>query len=145
MNTLKSIGRQRALSLCAALALTVGMGCASGPPEALKFQLIGTDTSIGQAEQAGAAQSALPELQQAKDKRAKAEAAMHDKKYDVAMNFARQAQLDAQFASRKSEAARANRSASEVTRGTDALEKETDRANVAAEKEATKPTLSNDR
>ena len=100
----------------------------------MKQQLIGTDTSIGQAEQAGAAQSALPELQKAKDKRAKAQEAVNAKKYDDAMRFAKQAQIDAAFAAQTSEAAQANKSAVEVEKATDALERETERNNVESEK-----------
>jgi hypothetical protein len=127
MNILTSIRSKQLVPLSVALALVVGMGCASGPPEALKSQMVGTDTSIGQAEQAGAAQAALPELQQAKDKRAKAQAALDEKEYGDAMNWARQAQLDAQFASRKAETARTAKSAQEIERGVDELEKETQR------------------
>jgi hypothetical protein len=127
MNILRVLRGQNINAACAALALIVGMGCASGPPSQLKAQIIATDTSIVQAEQAGAAQAALPELQQAKDKRARAEAAMNDKEYDDALRLALQAQVDAQFASRKSEAVRAARTAAEVEQSTDTLERETER------------------
>ena len=127
MNMISAMGSKHIGSACAALALIVGMGCASGPPSQLKAQIVATDTSIAQAEQSGAAQAALPELQQAKDKQAKAQASIKDKDYDEAMQFALQAQVDAQYASRKSEAVRAGRTADEVVRGTDELERESAR------------------
>lgn len=117
----------RNASIFAAVALCVGVGCASDPPQSLKAQLAQTDTSIAQAEQAGAAQSGLTELQQAKDKRAKAQDAVKDHDYDVAMRLAQQAQLDAQYASRKSESERANRTAAEVRKGHETLREETER------------------
>jgi predicted oxidoreductase len=123
----RSLFQIRNASIFAALAMAVGVGCASDPPQSLKAQLAQTDTSIMQAEQSGAAQAGLPELQQAKDKRAKAQDAVKDRDYDVAMRFAQQAQLDAQFASRKSEAERANRTAAEVRKGHETLREETER------------------
>jgi hypothetical protein len=146
MNIFTSIRKRPALTLCATLSILIGVGCASGPPEALKQQLIGTDTSIGQAEQAGAAQAALPELQKAKDKRGKAQEAMNAKKYDEAMRLAQQAQLDAAYAAQKSEARQADKTAAEVEKATDALERETERNNVQSEKsEIESRQLSEDR
>ena len=117
----------RNATVLAALAVAVGVGCASDPPQSLKAQLAQTDTSIVQAEQAGAAQGGLPELQQAKDKRARAHELVKKHDYDEAMQYAQQAQLDAQYASRKSEADRANRTASEVRKGHETLREETER------------------
>jgi len=127
MNTSNFLTKRPAIIACAVSAVLVGMGCASKPPQALKDQLARTDSSIQQAEQAGAAQGGLPELQKAKDKRANAQDAMSDHKYDTALQLAQQAQLDAQYASRKSEADRADHSAAEVERGHDALQEETER------------------
>jgi hypothetical protein len=119
-------------SACIAL---LTFGCASTkPPAAVTTQIISTDTSIAQAEQAGAAQGALPELQNAKDKRASAQQALVDKKYDVAMRFAQQAQVDAQFAAKKAQAIQGQKSADEVDRGTEKLRDETER-NLANERE----------
>jgi hypothetical protein len=118
-----------ALVACAALTL----GCASGPPRELESQLVGTDTSIAQAEQSGAAQGALPELQIAKDKRARAQQAFDKKDWDLALQLARQAQADAIYASKKAQAEQAHKAALEVDRGTEKLRSETER-NLAQEK-----------
>jgi hypothetical protein len=112
-----------ALSVLAILAI----GCASQPPQALTTQLAKTDTSIQQAEQAGAAENGLVELQQAKDKRAEAQKALRAKDYDVALRLAQQAQVDAQYASQKSEAREAEESAVEVQRANDAVRREAER------------------
>jgi hypothetical protein len=114
--------------ISAVAAALLATACASGPPEALKIQLASTDTSIQQAEQAGAAQNGLAELQLAKDKRAAAQRALDDKKYDTAIHLAQQAQVDAQYASRKSQTSEISRGAAEIERGHDALQRETDRA-----------------
>jgi hypothetical protein len=107
--------------VCAVLAI----GCSSSPPRELTTQLAKTDSSIAQAEQAGAAQGGLAELQQAKDKRASAEEALTDHKYDLSMQLAQQAQVDAQLASNRAQAKQARRSASEVSRSTETLRDET--------------------
>lgn len=131
MNTL-TIARRAIANHCVqvsacALGAILFAGCASGPPPALKSQLTGTDTSIAQAEQSGAAQGALPELQSAKDKRAKAQDAYGDKKWDLSMQLAQEAQVDAQYAASKSQANKAEKSADEVDRATDRLRDETER------------------
>ena len=63
----------------------------------------------------------------AKDKRARAEDDLSHHHYDESMRLAQQAQLDAQFASRKSQADLAMRSASELKRSNDALRSEASR------------------
>lgn len=122
--TAKAVSYLSAGGVCALLAI----GCASGPPRALTSQLASADTSIQQAEQAGAAQGGLVELQQAKDKRAQAQAALHDRKYDLSMQLAQQAQMDAQYASTKAQAKQNMRNAAEADRSNETLREETDRA-----------------
>jgi hypothetical protein len=132
MNTVIRLTTNVSAAACLAV---LALGCASTkPPQALTSQFVGTDTSIAQAEQAGAAQGGLTELQSAKDKRASAQEAFKDKKYDVAMRFAQQAQVDAQLAAKKAQAIQAQKSADEVDRGTDKLRDETER-NLANERE----------
>jgi len=124
MDILKnSFGKLGSLAACALIAC----GCASGPPKTLESQLVGTDTSIAQAEQSGAAKGALPELQAAKDKRAKAQQAFDKKDWDASMRLAQQAQSDATFAAKKAQADQAQKSAVEVDRGTEKLRTETER------------------
>jgi hypothetical protein len=112
-------------TLVASAALT--LGCASGPPRELEAQLIGTDTSINQAEQSGAAVGALTELQGAKDKRARAQDAFNEKDWDLAMRLAKQAQADATYAAKKAQAEQAQKAALEVDKGTEKLRSETER------------------
>lgn len=122
-NVTKTSFKWTALAACAALTL----GCASGPPRELESQFIGTDTSIAQAEQSGAAQGALPELQLAKDKRAQAQQAFDRKEWDLSLQLAKQAQADAIYAARKAQAEQAHKAALEVNRGTESLRTETER------------------
>jgi hypothetical protein len=112
-------------TLVASGALT--LGCASGPPRELEAQLIGTDTSINQAEQSGAAVGALTELQGAKDKRARAQEAFDEKDWELAMRLAKQAQADATYAAKKAQAEQAQKAALEVDKGTEKLRSETER------------------
>jgi hypothetical protein len=112
-------------TLVATAVLT--LGCASGPPRELEAQFIGTDTSIAQAEQSGAAVGALPELQGAKDKRARAQEAFDEKDWDLAMRLAKQAQADATYAAKKAQADQAHKAALEVDKGTEKLRSETER------------------
>jgi len=101
--------------------------CAHTPPQSLVTQLARTDASITQAEQSGTPQGGVPELEQAKDKRAKAQDALVHHKYDVSMQFAEQAQVDAQYAGIKSQAAQAANSVAEVRRSNESLRNEAQR------------------
>jgi hypothetical protein len=123
MNIMNTSLKWATLVACATLML----GCASGPPRELEAQLIGTDTSIAQAEQSGAAVGALPELQGAKDKRARAQQAFDNKDWELSLRLAKQAQADATYAAKKAQADQAHKSALEVDRGTEKLRSETER------------------
>jgi len=124
------MSKQTSASTWSALAACVVLtfSCASNPPRELESQLVATDTSIAQAEQSGAAKGALPELQVAKEKRAKAQQAFDKKDWDVSMRFAKEAQADASFAATKAKADLANKSAAEVDRGTEKLRTEAERS-----------------
>lgn len=111
-------------STLAAIAITA---CASTPPQALTEQMAKTDASIEQAQQAGAAKGGLPELATATNKRSQAQDALQRGDYDVAMRMAQQAQVDAQYASRKSQADQSIRSAAELQRSNEALRDEASR------------------
>lgn len=113
-----------AVGLLSAMALLVS-ACASKPPEDIPLQLERTQTTISQAEKAGANQSALPELQVAKDKFARAQQAMTAKEYDTAREIAKQAQVDAEFALVKTQAAEAQRAAKEAAESNRTLRQET--------------------
>ena len=118
------IAHWRALCIALSTSLITLVGCASTPPQTLTEQLAKTDASIEQARQAGAAKGGLPELQTAIDKRARAQDALEQHKYDIAMRMAQQAQVDAQYASRKSQADQAIRGATELQRSNEALRTE---------------------
>jgi hypothetical protein len=111
----------------AVVAFVMSAGCAHAPPQSLTTQLARTDSSIAQAEQSGAPQGGLPELQLAKDKRARAQEALVRRNYDASMQLAQQAQVDAQFASLKAQRDRAMDSAAEVERSNQTLRNETRR------------------
>lgn len=140
MNSL-AVDNQRRSSGVVLLALwaaaVVGVSCASEPPRDVMTQFVVTDSSIQEAEQAGAATSALPELQMAKDKRNSAQRAFDDKEYDSAMRLAQQAQMDAVYASRKSQAAESRRSAAEVDRAHETLRREAERPQTDSERSDT--------
>lgn len=118
------IAHWRVLCIALSTSLITLVGCASTPPQTLTEQLAKTDASIEQARQAGAAKGGLPELQTAIDKRARAQDALEQHKYDIAMRMAQQAQVDAQYASRKSQADQAIRGATELQRSNEALRTE---------------------
>ena len=69
----------------------------------------------------------MPELATATNKRAQAQDALQRGDYDVAMRMAQQAQVDAQYASRKSQADQSIRSAAELQRSNEALRDEASR------------------
>jgi hypothetical protein len=76
-----------------------------------------TEASIHQAEQSGAEQGALQELQAARDKFADAQRALEKKNKDgdaEAVKLAQQAQVDAQYAAAKAQANQQQQAAQEV-------------------------------
>ncbi len=118
-------GLRNGVMMVGLAALGALAGCQSAPPAELTQQMTRTETSIDQAQQGGAQQGALTELQQAKDKQAKAQTALEKKEYEVALRLAQQAQVDAQYAQAKSQAAQAATAAREVQRGISSLRDET--------------------
>jgi hypothetical protein len=106
----------RSLSLCLGLALICG-ACASQPKQETITQIAKTESTINQAEQLGAQENALPDLQQARDKLAEAKGAMQRKEDGQAIRLAQQAQVDAQYAAAKAQAEREQKAAAEVKQG----------------------------
>jgi hypothetical protein len=125
LTSLSSIG------LLSILALT--SACVSKPPEDIPLQMERTQTTISQAEKAGANQSALPELQVAKDKLAGAQQALTAKDYDKARDIAKQGQVDAEYALAKAQAAEAQRAAKEAAEANSTLRQETKHSADAAD------------
>lgn len=117
----------------AAMAVTLLGGCAHQPSAEAVAQVARTQTSIQQAEQAGATQSALQDLQAAKDKLQQAQAAL-DKKNEKddrrALYLAQQAELDAQYAAAKAQSERQRQAVQEVRQSIESLRQEASRGNT---------------
>lgn len=101
--------------------------CAHEPSVDVRAQLARTENSITQAEQAGAGQGALPDLQAAKDKLADAQAQL-DKKSDDgnarALRLAQQAEVDAQYAAAKSQSQQQRQAAQQLQESIESLRRQ---------------------
>jgi hypothetical protein len=130
-----------AVVLCASALATA---CASyqHAPE-VTAQMARTEATLQQARQGGAQVEALPQLQSARDKYAQAQQSLekNSKEGDrEAVQLAKQAELDAQFAAAKAQTSRQEKAASEVQQGVEALRSEANRsaagsAEIAADKQ----------
>lgn len=117
----------RRLAASAALAAVVLLSaCASKgvPPVA---EMTSARASISQAEAAGALQTAPVELLAARDKLARAEAAVREERFAQARQYAEQAEADAELAERLSRASKAQVAAAELARSNDLLRSELER------------------
>jgi hypothetical protein len=126
--------------LALGLPILVMQACASiHPSEEVTAQMARTEVVIQQANRSGVAVNSLPELQSAKDKYAQAKIAL-DKNSDEgdrqALQLAKQAEVDAQFASAKALAMTQEAAARDAQSGVAALKQEADR-NAAASQTAT--------
>ncbi len=111
-----SRANRSALVASALLVATLALGaCASQgkPPVA---DLAVARTSLGQAEAAGAAQLAPVEFLNARNKLARAEAAMRDERYNDARALTAEAAADADVAERKARAMKATNAALDAQR-----------------------------
>jgi len=103
-------------------------------PDEVTAQMARTQVVIQQADRSGVAVNSLPELQAAKDKYAQAELSL-DKKSAAgdreALRLARQAEVDAQYASAKAQTTSQQAAAREARNGVEALRQEADRKPVA--------------
>ena len=122
-------------ALTLALPVFALQACASHQPsKEVTAQMTRTEVVIQQADRSGVAVNSLPELQAAKDKYAKAKAAMEKKSAEgdhEALTLAKQAEVDAQFASAKAQSATQQTAAADAQKGVNDLRKETDH-NAAA-------------
>lgn len=104
-------------------------------PEELTAQMARTEVVIQQADRSGVAVNSLPELQAAKDKYAQAKISL-DRKSAAgdreALRLARQAEVDAQYASARAQTMSQEAAAREAQRGVEALRQEADRKPAAA-------------
>lgn len=99
--------------LPAVCALALGTaGCATAPPPTVQMTV--ARASVEAANAAGAQLYAPGELRVANEKIASAAKAMADKDYRVALQFAEQAQVDAQLALGKTQSAKARQAANDA-------------------------------
>jgi hypothetical protein len=110
--------------LIASLALALG-ACASTP--APTEQVAVATAAVNSAAAAGGTEGAPLEMKAARDKLARANAAMVAKDYDIARALAQQSQVDAQLAQARTEAAKAQKAADETQDAARALREEMNR------------------
>jgi predicted amidohydrolase len=127
------------ITLALALPLLV-QACASYRPSTeVTQQMARTEAVIEQAERSGVAVNSLPELQGAKDKYAEAKRSLEKESREgdqKALQLAKQAEVDAQYATAKAQNTTQQSAAREVQSGTEALKDEANR-NAAAPATAT--------
>ena len=122
-----NVSSYRPLTLAAsAAALLFVTGCATkmGPPVA---EVSAAQSTLSQAESAGARTHAPLELLTAREKLAQAEAAMRSEDYPRAKVLAEQAAVDARLAEARARTARSQRAVTEVQESIDTLRGELDR------------------
>ena len=120
--------------------LLILQACASHrPSEEVTTQMARTEAVLQQADRSNVANHSLPELLAAKDKFAQARTAL-EKKSDEgdqeALKLAKQAEVDAQYASAKSQSATQQNAAQEAQKGVEDLRQE---ANRSAASQTTTP------
>jgi hypothetical protein len=120
-NVLSAFGRP-ALSLATVFALAA---CASTP--APSAQVAVSTAAVASAGVAGGAEAAPTEMRLARDKLARANAAMVAKDYDLARSLAEEAEVDAQLAGVKARSGQATKAAVEVQDASRALREEMNR------------------
>jgi Domain of unknown function (DUF4398) len=106
----------------AVIALTALVACSSTP--APVGEISAAQTAVTAAEQADAAQHAPADLDRARDKLLRAQAAMQEDENEAARRLAEQALVDARLAEAKSRADVAQQNAEEVQSGIDQLRSE---------------------
>jgi hypothetical protein len=107
-------------------AVLLVAACASTPPEPT-VALKAAEQAIATADQTRVADAASPELNEARQKLTAAQSAAQDKHMVEAERLAFESRVDAELASAKSEALKAQAVNDEMKRGTEALTQEMDR------------------
>lgn len=107
-------------------ALALAGGCASSAQKPVE-QLTQARTLIQQAERGGAQQHAAADLEQARGKLSRAEAASQEGDQESSLRLAKEAAADAELAHAKSSAAEARSAQQELEQGLETLRKETER------------------
>ena len=109
------------VALAAAVLALAGCASSGQPPTA---ELAVTQSTISEAERAGAVQYAPVELNQARQKLDAAQQAVRAEKYDQARGLASEAEADAKLARAKTEESLAEKSASTVNQDISTLRRE---------------------
>ncbi len=105
-----------------ALALLLVAACASMPPPTSELAV--STAAVAHAAGAGANEAAPIDMTSARDKLARANKAMVDKDYKLALSLSQEAQIDARLAEAKADAARADKAAAAVQADSQALREE---------------------
>lgn len=113
-------------SLLSAFALIGAGGCASAPPP--DAEIARATSQIEQAQQAGAGEFAAVELQAATNNLRLAQTAADKGHRDEARKLAARSELDGQLAESKARTQQSAKSAMAVQKGTETLQRESDRA-----------------
>jgi len=104
------------------LALLALAACASLPPPTSELAV--STAAVAHAAGAGAMEASPVDMTNARDKLARANKAMVDKDYKLALSLSNEAQADARLAEAKANAARAAKAAAAVQADSDALREE---------------------
>jgi hypothetical protein len=103
-------------------------------PEEVTEQMARTQVLLQQADRGGIAVASLPELEAAKNKFAQAKVALEKKNAAgdrEALQLAKQAEVDAQFATAKAQSTRQQTAATDAQKGVEDLRQEADRKSTA--------------
>jgi len=117
---------------CFALSvpLLVILGCTYQRPQDVTLQMARTEAILQQAESSGVQVKSLPDLQAAKDKFAQAQESFEQESEEgdrIALQLAKEAEVDAQYASAKAQSTTQKDAAREVESGVEALRDEATR------------------
>lgn len=122
--------RTKRIFLTMALPLVALAACAYQRPEMVTSQMARTEAVLQEAQRNGAQEKALAEFQHARDKFAEAQQELRKDSESgdrTAMRLAKEAEVDAKYASAKAQAERQQEAAREVQQGVDALSDEAQR------------------
>lgn len=113
-----------------ALPIVVLTACAYQRPESVTAQMARTEAVLQEAQRSGAQEKALPEYQHARSKFADAQQELRKDSESgdrSAMRLAKEAEVDAKYASAKAQAERQKEAAQEVQKGVETLSEEAQR------------------
>lgn len=121
--------KTRLTMMTLAVPMLLMQACATySPAQDVTAQMARTEAILQQADRSGVAVNSLPELQTARDKYAEAKRSLGKETSDgdrIALQLAKQAEVDAQYAMAKSQSTSQVNAAREVQNGTQALKDET--------------------